>query len=63
VVLRHDGTEEDKGTNPDVNIGSVAAWGGGANLDPASDAPVPTPRGTNKVGSHFIFIPTRPDSS
>ena len=25
--------------------------------DQASDAPVPTPRGTNKVGSHFIFIP------
>ena len=24
---------------------------------PASDAPVATPRGTNKVGSHFIFIP------
>ena len=34
MVLRHDGTEEDKGTNPDVNIGSVAAWGGGANLPP-----------------------------
>lgn len=57
MVLRHDGTEEDKGTNPDVNIGSVAAWGAG-EPPPASDAPVATPRGTNKVGSHFIFIPT-----
>lgn len=60
MVLRHDGTEEDKGTNPDVNIGSVAAWGGGANLPlRPTRSPHASRHEQSRQPFHLHPIPTR----